>query len=412
MNSQERIVILGNGVAGNTALEAIRKSNPSAQAVMVSEEPYPEYSACVLPYYVSGALERKRVFLKSLKDYQGVKARLGERVTGIDLGRSRVLLEKGNIPYDRLILAAGGEPVMPSIEGIDGEGIYPLKTLRDADRLVRLRGQRVVVIGGGLIGVEAAVAMKKRGHRVSLTSRRWLLPRILDEEAGQRAQKILERNGIEVLTREAVKEIVLKGRQVRAVHTGKRRIPCDLIVVAIGMKPKADVAGQAGIEMGPLGGIEVNERMETSHPGIYACGDCAEPIDPATGKSVLHLRWLNARQMGRVAGLNCAGVKSAYGGTLAGVVLDLFGTPVGSVGELSLDLRGKRVYVIEKDHSASYTRVLVSDNAVKGAQFIGRTEEAGILLSLIRNSYPYKDLFEGLLRFPWYHKLDRYLETT
>ena len=410
MRGRERIVILGNGVAGNTALEAIRASGSSPEVVLLSEEPYPEYSACVLPHYVSGYLPRKRVFLKSIKDYQGVRTRLGERVRGIDPHRSRVFLEKGSLFYDQLIIATGGEPVVPSFGGIEGKGIYPLKTLKDADRLARIHHRRVAVIGSNLIGVEAAAALKMRGHQVSLISRRWILPRILDEDVGQRAQRILEKKGITIYTREGVREIVLKGREVRAVQTEKRRIPCDLVVVAIGIKPRVDIAGQAGIEIGPLGGIKVNERMETSHPRVYSCGDCAEPVDSATGKTVLQLRWFNARQMGRVAGLNCLGITTPYGRTRAGVVLDLFGTAVGSVGELGLDLKEKKVEVIETDDGTSYARVLISDHVIKGGQFIGRTEEAGILLSLIRNGYPYRGSLGGVSRFPWYRKLDWYLE--
>lgn len=413
MRGRERIVILGNGVAGNTALEAIRRKDSFPEVVMLSEEPYPEYSACVLPHYVSGDLERKRIFLKSIKDYQGVKTRFGKKVYGIDPVRGRVFLEKGNIPYDRLILAAGGEAMMPSIEGIHGKGICSLKTLADADRLTRSRARNVVVIGSGLIGVEAAVALKKKGHRVSLIGRRnWILPRILDEDVGHRARSILERNGIKVLTGETVKEILLKGREVKAVKTERRRVPCDLALITIGIKPRVDLAAEAGIDRGPLGGIKVNERMETSHPRIYACGDCAEPVDPATGKTAFQLRWFNARQMGRVAGLNCMDVESTYGNTKIGLVLNLFGTAVGSVGELSLDLKGKRVEVIERDHGSSYVRILVSDGAVKGAQFIGRTEEAGILFSLIQNRYFYKNFSEGFVPFPWYHKLDRYLKSS
>jgi nitrite reductase (NADH) large subunit len=171
-----------------------------------------------------------------------------------------------------------------------------------------------------------------------------------------------------------------------------------------------DVAGEAGIEIGRLGGIKVNERMETDHPRVYSCGDCAEPVDPATGKTTLQLRWFNARQMGRIAGFNCMGVKRAYRRALAGVALDLFGTAVGSVGRLALDLKEEKTEVIETDHGTSYTRVLVANDNVKGAQFIGRTEEAGILFSLIQNGYPYKDLSEGRSQFPWYHRPDRYLD--
>jgi NADH oxidase (H2O2-forming) len=412
MKGRERVVILGNGVTGNTALEAIHRSEPFPHVVMLSEEPYPEYSACALPQYISGGLERKRIFLKSLRDYQGVKTRFGEKVCRIDLARSRVFLEKGNIPYDRLIIAMGGEPMVPSIGGINGKGICSLKTLADADRLARTKAKSVVVIGSGLIGVEAAVALKKKGHKVCLIGRRnWILPRILDEDVGRRTQKILERNGIKVLTGETVKEI-LRGREARAVQTEARKIPCDLVVIATGIKPRVDLAVEAGIDIGSLGGIKVNERMETSHPNIYACGDCAEPVNPTTGKTALQLRWFNARQMGRVAGLNCMEIKSTYEGTPVGLVLNLFGIAVGSLGQLSQNLKGREVEVLKEDSEGFYIQVLITEDTITGAQFIGRTEEAGILFTAIQNGLPLRRLSEGFIPFPWYHKLGRYLKSS
>ncbi len=411
MKGRERIVILGNGVAGNTALEAIRRNKPLSDVVMLSEEPYPEYSACVLPRYISGDLGRRQIFLKTLKDYQGVKTRFGERVCRIDLGRSRVFLEKGNIPYDRLIIAMGGEPMVPSIEGINGTGIARLKTLADADRLARTKAKSVVVIGSGLIGVETGVALKRKGHRVCLIGRRdWILPRILDEDVGRRAQEILERNGVKILTGETVREILLQGHEARAVQTEGRKIPCDLVVIATGIKPRGDLAIAAGLEIGPMGGIRVNEKMETSLSNIYACGDCAEPINPAAGKSTLQLRWFNASQMGRVAGLNCMGIKSTYEGTEVGLVLNLFGIAVGSLGQLSQNLKGGEVRILKQDSGGSYIQILIIEDTIAGAQFIGRTEEAGVLFTAIQNRFSLRRLSEGLIPFPWYHKLDRYLE--
>lgn len=412
MKGRERIVILGNGVAGNTALEAVHRSKPFCNIIMLSEEPYPEYSACVLPQYISGDLERKRIFLKSLKDYQGIETRFGEKACRIDLERNRVFLEKGNIPYDKLIIAMGGEPMVPSIGSINGKGICSLKTLADADRLARTKAKSVVVIGSGLIGVEAAVALQKKGHKVCLIGRRnWILRRILDEDVGRRAQKILERNGINVLTGETVKEILLKGHEVRAVQTEARKIPCDLVVIATGIKPRVDLAVEAGIDIGSLGGIKVNERMETSHPNIYACGDCAESVNPATGKTNLQLRWFNARQMGRVAGLNCGDIKSTYEGTPVGLALNLFGMAVGSLGQLSQNLKGREVEVLKEDSGGFYIQVLITEDAIVGAQFIGGTEEAGILFTAIQNRLPLRRLSEGFIPFPWYHKLDRYINT-
>ena len=410
MKGRERIVILGNGVAGNTALEAIRKQDSFPEVIMLSEEPYPEYSACVLPYYVSGDLQRKRVFLKSLKDYQSVKIRFGEKVREIDSGRSRLVLERGSLSYDKLVLATGGEPMIHTVEGSNGKSICPFKTLAHADKLARSKAERVTVIGSGLIGVEAAVALKKRGHKVSLISRRWVLPRILDEEVGRRAQSILEKNGVKVITGETVREIFLKGHDARAIQTDHQEIPCDLIVMAIGIKPRVDLAAEAGIDIGPLGGIKVNERMETSFPRVYACGDCAEPVDPATGETALPLRWFNARQMGRVAGLNCIDIGSTYGRVQVGLVLNLFGIAVGSVGQLSQNLKGRNVEILEEGSGGFYSRFLIAGENIVGAQFIGRTEEAGIFFTAIQGRFPFKRLYEGFAPFPWYHKLDRYLE--
>ncbi len=129
-----------------------------------------------------------------------------------------------------------------------------------------------------------------------------------------------------------------------------------------------------------------------------------------TRETVLPLRWFSARQMGRIAGLHCAGSESPYGGILAGVALDLFGTAVGSIGGLETGMKEKKVQVIETDQG-SYARILVSDHAVRGAQFIGRTEEAGILFSLIQNRSDCRGLSERGAKFPWYRKLDQYLGT-
>jgi NADH oxidase (H2O2-forming) len=322
-------------------------------------------------------------------------------------------LEKGNVPYDKLIIAMGGEPMMPSIEGINGNRVRSLKTLADADHLARTQTKSIVVIGSGLIGVEAAVALKKKGHKICLIGRRnWILPRILDEDVGRRAHEILKRNGVKVLTGETVKRILFRGRELSAVQTEGRKIPCDLVIIATGIKPRIDLAVEAGIDIGPLGGIKVNERMETGHPNIYACGDCAEPVNAATGKTVLQLRWFNARQMGRVAGLNCIDIRSTYEGTPVGLILSLFGIAVGSLGQLGQNLKGREVEVLKGDSGGFYFQILIIEDAIAGAQFIGGTEEAGVLFTAIQNRLPLGRLSEGFVLFPWYRKLDRYLSTS
>ena len=184
-----------------------------------------------------------------------------------------------------------------------------------------------------------------------------------------------------------------------------------MVVIAIGIKPRIDFAKEAEINIGLLGGIRVNDRMETNQARIYACGDCAEPVNSTTGKTALQLRWFNARQMGRVAGFNCVGIERIYPGIGVGVVLNVFGTTVASIGELYNDLKGQRIEVLEQECEHFYGRFLIADDTLVGAQFIGRAEEAGVLFSAIRNGYSLKGLPEGFAQFPWYHKLNRYLRS-
>lgn len=407
MRANERIVIIGNGISGNTALESIQSYNKAAfELVMISEEPYPEYSACVLPDYISGAISRKKVFLKSIKDYDGVKIRFGEEVKKIDLKRNRIFFDKGNMAYDRLILATGGKPVVPNIEGIDENGIYHLKTLSHAERLIRLRAERIGIIGTGLIGIETAVALRKRNHNVILIGRRkWILPRILDQDVGLRVQRLLEKEGIKIITGEIVKGIIHNKKEVKAIQTEGGRIPCDHIIIASGITPRVELAKDGGLEIGPLGGIKVNERMETNEPNVYACGDCSEVLDPETKKGNLQLRWFNARQMGRVAGLNFIGVRKTYTPIRIGWVFEIFGKSVVSIGELSQNLNESEVEIIEEECDGLYGRFLVKDGRIIGVQFIGKPEGLGILFPIIRSRNSIKGISKEIFSFRWYYKL-------
>jgi len=407
---KERIVIIGNGVSGNTAMEVMQRYKPSSEVAMISEEPYPEYSPCVLPHYISGDIKRKKVFLKSFKDYYGVKIRFGDRVKEIDSKRNRLLFDKGYMTYDKLILATGGRPAVPPIEGIDSKGVSYLKTLTHAERLLRLRLARIGIIGTGLIGVETAVALRKRGHKVILIGRRrWILPRILDEGVSWRVQKLLEKKGIRIITGDRVKEIIHNGKRVEGIRTEERKISCDWVIIAAGIEPRVELAKDGGLEIGPLGGIKVNERMETSQPNIYACGDCAEPVDPETRKSGLQLRWFNARQMGHVAGLNSIGIRRSYLSTKVGWIFDIFGISVGSIGELSQNLSEERLEIKEEECEGLYGRFLIKDDRIIGFQFIGRVDELGIIFSAISSRYSIKRIREQIISFPWYHKLRRFV---
>jgi NAD(P)H-nitrite reductase large subunit len=399
---RESIIIVGNGVAGNTAMESIRRHKPSARVSMLSDEPFPLYSACVLSQYVSGQLARERTFLKTMYHYRGVETRLGKTVTGIDLNDRSVKVGREKLYFDKLILATGGEAVKPPIEGMRGPGVFVLKTIKDADELARCEATDGVVVGSGPTGIEVAVALRKRGLRVSLVELLdSVLPMVFDKEAGIRIVRILEKNGVRVITGEKVTRIVRKRGLVQAVETDRRKIGCQMVVWTVGVKPRTDLARAAGIVTGTLGGVQVTERMETNQPGVYACGDCAEFVDPIDKRSYLQLFWLNARQMGRVAGSICAGLVTSYAPVQPGTVLDLFGHTVASIGVTSTGRGGENgTRVIEREAGSVYSRVVTRGGSLAAAQFVGGLAEAGPIAVLIRAGFPLERLPEHMRTHP------------
>jgi len=412
-----QVVIIGNGVAGNSVCSAIRAVSGDIQITLVSEEPYPAYSACVLGEYLGGEIQRSRVFLRRIKDYrqQGIRILLSQRVTKIDVKNRKIYLGGKKISYDKLIVASGAEALIPPVEGARREGVFPFKSIGDADRILGYGARRVVVVGSGPIGVEVSSALRRRGYQVYLMELlNWVLPQVFDEKPALRIQKILEEHGINVLTGEKVEKITGNHR-VRGVLTKKREIRCEMVIMAGGMKPRVNLARQAGTEIGESGGIKVNSQMLTNLPGVYACGDCAETPDPVTGEATLIMLWHNARRQGEVAGYNSVGVRKDYPGSTNVVNVNIFEVPVFSIGSPVSSLSGNKIEVIDKDRPNYYHRVVVADGKIRGAQFIGETEDMGVLLPAVRkrcsleNVRRIVDSSELLFLAPWYHKIKRYL---
>src|SRR3990172_7813283 len=157
-----KVIILGNGVAGNTAASTIRQLDKEAGITIISEETFPEYSACALPHYISGEHSRRRLFLRTKKDYtqEKIKAILGQKVTAIHPETKEIELDGKNLSYDKLIIATGSRPVIPPIPGVNLNGVFTLKSPGDADRIIEGMGKAVVLIGSGPIGVETAIALR------------------------------------------------------------------------------------------------------------------------------------------------------------------------------------------------------------------------------------------------------------
>lgn len=405
-----KIVVIGNGVAGETAGSAIRSQSREVKLTLISEDSHPFYSPCILARYISGEIKRSDLFIKGLADYEreGVDLLLDHRVERIDPPGKRVFLADREIAYDRLILATGSRPILPPMEGAQKKGVMVFKSVKDADLLFQARGTKAVIVGSGPIGIELAVALRKKNWEVCLIEELdWILPNLFDERGASRVQGVLEKMGVEVRTGERALAIEGK-RQVEGVVTGRTGgRPADLVGLTVGMRPNVDLARNMGMEIGPMGGIRANHRMETNLKDIYACGDCVETEDPLTGTPKLSLLWPPAERQGRVAGANSIGGERSFHSSPSFINLDIFGTFAGAMG-MPRRLAGKeRVQVLERERNGNYHCVVISEGRVVGAQFIGYAEGMGVFLSLLGREYAtlrrHLEEERDLIRFPWYH---------
>ena len=414
-----RVLIIGNGIAGYSAASTLRSLDARCQITIISAEADPLYSPCVLPDYVSGDIARERVFIKSPKDYETLSLEVvfAQRAKEIDPQKKKVLTGQGqSIPYDKLVLATGSQAVF---WGEPKRGIFTLKTLGDADAILGHGGKKAVVIGAGPIGIEIAIALLSRGYKVSLVEMMdHILPLGLDARGAGKVKAMLEQQGIEIYTSEK-SEKILGNEKVEGVLTNHREIDCDTLIWAVGMRPRVELAREAGIEIGGKGGIKVNARMETSVPDIYACGDCIESNDILTGEPYPNMFWHNANRQGIVVGRNCAGVPTEYIGSQSLLNVDVFGNVVLGFGftEAALSrfqgikaFNGKvpDVFIIEKENKRSYYRLIICGDRCMGAQFINvelSQRAVGLIWSLMLRRRSIQELLKILKdRELLYHK--------
>jgi len=383
-----KIVIIGNGVAANSAAATVRRLSADARITLVSDEPHPFYSACALPYYISGEKPRRRMFLKTKTDYRkdGVRALLGRRVRAVDLSCNQVeLVDDSVIDFDKLILATGATPVMPTLPGVELDGVCTFKTLADSDFIAAHTGAKAVVLGTGPIGMEAAIALKKKGYQVSAVGRRgWILPRVFDPEASKRLAQVVEDAGVTLYCGEQVLRL-LGENKVEAVATDKHKLECDLVIIAAGMRPEVSLAMNAGIQLGKLGGIATDGQMKTSAPGVFACGDCVENVERVSQRPFICMLWPNAQAQGIVAGYNAVGELRTFPGSQNITAVNAFGSYAYSIGSNLADLAGEDgVDVTEKERGGAYYRLVTVKGIVRGAQVLGETQIVGPLLNTIR----------------------------
>jgi NAD(P)H-nitrite reductase large subunit len=335
-----KYIIIGAGVAGIAASEAIHNYDPEATILMISEEPVGYYSRPGLAYYLTGEVKENLLFPFSNKDYQNFNIQLvNSGVKKIHPKYHQVELNSGAmLPYNRLLIATGSYAATSRVPGSDLEGVVKLDNLDDARHILKLacKARSAVVVGGGITALELVEGFRARGlktHYLLRKDRYW--SNVLDETESEIIERRLREEGVIIHYHTELGEIIGDNGRVTAIKTtGGRSIRCELVAVAIGVLPRCELARNAGMRLDR--GILVDECMQTSQQDIFAAGDVAQVYDPFTGSSVLDTLWGPAREQGYVAGSNMAGVRMRYCRSAAFNVTRLAGlttTIIGSVGK-------------------------------------------------------------------------------
>jgi NAD(P)H-nitrite reductase large subunit len=401
-----RYVIIGGSAAAVSAIEAIRSIDRDSPIDMFSDEATPLFSRVLLPYYIAEELSKPLLNFRSADFFEQNKVtpHLGARIQQISADSKTVQTQQGDsFPFDKVLLATGGNPIIPPIQGIDKEGVSPLKTMADAERIYNLKGRKAVVIGAGSVGVESCISLKRRGMEVTLLEQLGhVLPTVFDEEAASIIRKRIENLGIKTILGEKAIQFVGNGR-VKSVITDSREIECDMVVVAVGVRPATELAQKAGIEIGSLGGIKVNERMATSMPEIYAAGDVAETYDITRDTNWINAIWPCAVEQGRTAGLNMAGRNTPYEGSFRrNSIGNFIGAPAISMGltqgeTCSSCEAGESFQEIKRRTKDTYKKLVLKNGRLVGAILVGQTQKAGLFLVLLKKRIDVSDYIPMLM---------------
>ncbi|MFC1761949.1 IS630 family transposase [Planctomycetota bacterium] len=351
MSEALRVVIVGGVAAGPKVASKVIRLCQDAEVTVIERGELLSYAGCGLPYYISGAVKEQKELMSTpvgvVRDpvfFQNVKnVKVLNRTEALEIDRTKKSIkvcdlqthQESWLPYDKLVLATGASPVVPPIPGTDLDNVFTLQGVHDAEgirsALAESKARDVVIVGGGLIGVETTEALVEHGCRVTMVEMLPQILRILDADMAKLVEKHMESHGVKVLTDTRL-EAIDGDDTVTAVQTSAGRFSADMVIMAIGVRPSVSLAQAADLEIGTSGGIKVNECMQTSDPDIYAAGDCVECHDLMTGKGCFVPLGSTANKQGRVAAVNLCGGDDRFPGVLGSTVCKVFDFCVARTG--------------------------------------------------------------------------------
>ena len=391
----EKVIIIGNGVAGATAAEVIRKKNKDISISVYSDEPYPFYSRIKLPHFLGDEIKQENTYIYNTDWYKEKRIELysGTKIKKIEPDKKSIVTERDEkVSYDKLLLATGSTNFIPPIKGREKNGFFTLRTIGDVLSIKEysLNNKKAVLIGGGLLGLEAARGLRVRGLDVTVVEFfPRLLPRQLDEKGAKVLQRLIEKMGINIVLNAQSDEVLGEDKVAGLKLKDGRNVDCNLIIISAGITPRIEIAKEAGISVNK--GIIVNERFETNVKGIYAAGDCAE------FQGRIYGLWTASTEQGTVAGNNIAGVDTVYSGTTPSTTLKIVGIDLTSIGVVNppsptspLEGEGKgegyRELIREDGSNEVYKKLVIKDGKIVGAILLGDTKDVRAVGKLIKNN--------------------------
>ena len=386
-------VIVGNGIAGTCAAEAIRELDTESTIRMVGDENTPPYSRPMISMVLDGSVTPEKLPIRPENFYEHfhIEPVLGNRISAIDLKNRRILIEKDNrsLSFDRLLIATGADAKPVDADGRNLGNIFYMRTrdhvLKMLDALPRTRNP--LVLGGGLVGFKAAYGLLKRGLKPTMliTSAHPLFMQ-LDDIAGKIVLDELLHHGLNVQVGISVTSFEGNGTVKRAALSNGTTVPADLVIAGKGVSPALSFLPEdIPVDIG----IRVDRHLETNVAGIFAAGDVAESVDIARKVPWINAIWPEAAEQGRIAGMNMAGRSVAYRGTLSRNTMRIFGLDLMTLGIVNpAPDSGHEVFIRNDRRRKTYRKLVFREDVLVGAILINRIEQGGILLSLIRNEIP------------------------
>jgi NAD(P)H-nitrite reductase large subunit len=397
-------VILGAGPAGVIAAETIRKHAPLDEITVVGDEPEAPYSRMAIPYLLIGQVGEEGTHLRhTAGHYERLRITLRRaRATQVDVAARSVALDDGStLHFDRLLICTGSSPASPPIPGIQGPGVHTCWTLADAREIMKLArpGARVLQMGAGFIGCIIMEALAGRGVQLSVVEMGdRMVPRMMGPTAGSMIKDWCEAKGVTVHTGARVEAIERDGTATMKVRLSTGAVlAAELVISATGVRPNIGFLQDSGILC--LQGVLTDEHLQTSVPGIYAAGDCAEAFDKVSGKSIVSAIQPNAAEQARVAALNMAGQVTSLRGVTQINVLDTLGLISASFGAWDGVPGGQHVEMTDRPAGRHLSLQFGGDRLV-GCNAIGWTQHVGVMRGLVEGQVPLGEWKDKLLQDP------------